>query len=52
VQFPPDVRFVLRQVDSTLVFYPWSPASSPDPKTADLAAAIATVGTEVPIPPG
>jgi hypothetical protein len=52
VQFPPDVRFVLRQVDATLVFYPWSPASSPDPKTADLAAAIATVGTEVPIPPG
>jgi hypothetical protein len=52
VQFPPDVRFVLRQVDSTLVFYPWSPASSPDPKSADLAAAIASVGTGVPIPPG
>ncbi len=51
VQFPPDVRFVLRQVGSTLVFYPWSPASSPDPRTSDLAAALATVGTGVPIPP-
>ncbi len=52
VQFPPDVRFVLRQVGSTLVFYPWSPASSPDPRTPDLAAALASVWSEVPIPPG
>jgi hypothetical protein len=52
IQFPPDVRFVLRQVGATLVFYPWSPASSPDPKTPDLAAALASVGTDVPIPPG
>jgi len=52
IQFPPDVRFVLQQVGATLVFYPWSPASSPDPKTSDLAAALASVGTEVPIPPG
>jgi len=52
VQFPPDVRFVLRQVGSTLVFYPWSPASSPDPKTPDVAAALASVGSEVPIPRG
>jgi len=52
VQFPPDVRFVLRQVGSTLVFYPWSPASSPDPKTPNVAAALASVGSEVPIPRG
>ena len=52
VQFPPDVRFVLRQVGSTLVFYPWSPASSPDPRTPDLAAALASVGSEVAIPRG
>ncbi len=52
VQYPPDVRFVLRQVGSTLVFFPWSPGSSPDPRTADVAAAVATVGTEVPIPGG
>jgi hypothetical protein len=52
VQYPPDVRFVLRQVGSTIVFYPWSPASSPDTKTPDLAAALAAVGSGVPIPPG
>jgi hypothetical protein len=52
VQYPPDVRHVLRQVGSTLVFFPWSPASSPDPRTEDVAAALATVGTEVPIPRG
>jgi hypothetical protein len=52
VQYPPDVRFVLRQVGSTLVFYPWSQGSSRDPRAADVAAAVATVGTEVPIPRG
>ena len=51
VQYPPDVQFVLHQVGSTLVFYAWSPASSPDPRTPDLAAAIASVGSSVPIPP-
>jgi hypothetical protein len=52
VQFPPDARFVIRQVGSTLVFFAWSPASSPDPKTPDVAAALASVGSEVPIPRG
>lgn len=52
VQYPPDVRHVLRQVGSTVAFFPWSPGSSPDERTADVAAAVATVGTEVPIPRG
>ncbi len=52
VQYPPDVRLVLRQAGSTVVFFPWSPASSPDSRTADLAAAVASVGTEVRIPRG
>ena len=52
IQFPPDVRFVLRQAGSTLVFFPWSPASSPDPRTPAVAAALASVGSEVAIPPG
>jgi hypothetical protein len=52
VQYPPDVRHVLRQVGSTVVFFPWSPGSSPDERTPDVAAAVATVGTEVPIPRG
>jgi len=50
VQYPPDTEHVLRQVASTVVFFPWSPGSSPDPRTADIAAAVATVGTEVPVP--
>lgn len=52
VQYPPDVRHVIRQVGSTVVFFPWSPASSPDAGTADVAAAVVTVGTEVPLPRG
>jgi hypothetical protein len=52
VQYAPDVRFVLQQVGSTLVFYPWSPASSPDPKTPIVATALATVGSGVAIPRG
>ncbi len=52
VRYPPDVRHVIRQVGSTVVFFPWSPASSPDARTADVAAAVATVGTEVPLPRG
>jgi len=46
------VRHVIRQVGSTVVFFAWSPASSPDARTAEVAAAVATVGTEVPIPRG
>jgi hypothetical protein len=52
VQYPPDTRHVLRQAGSTVVFFPWSPASAADPRTADVAAAVATVGTEVPLPRG
>ncbi|MFH1475321.1 MAG: hypothetical protein ABIG85_05620 [Chloroflexota bacterium] len=52
VQYAPDVRHVIRRVGSTVVFFPWSPASSPDARTADVAAAVATVGTEVPLPRG
>jgi hypothetical protein len=52
VQYPSDVRHVIRQVGSTIVFFPWSPASSPDARTAAVAAAVATVGTEVPLPRG
>jgi hypothetical protein len=52
VQYPPDTRHVLRQAGSTVVVFPWSPASSVDPRAADVAAAVATVGTEVPIPRG
>ncbi len=45
VQFPPDTRFVLRQVGSTLVFYHWSPAGSTDPTAGRVADVLATLGS-------
>jgi hypothetical protein len=47
IQYPRDARFVLRQVDRTLVFFPWSPSVSPDPEVARLADTLSTVGTAV-----
>ncbi len=52
VQYPTDVRFVLRQVGTTIVLFAWSPASSSDPRTEAAANALATVGSEVAIPRG
>lgn len=50
VQFQPDTRFVLRQLGSTVVFFTWSPANSPDPRTADIQKALETVGVGIPVP--
>jgi hypothetical protein len=49
VQFVPDSVHTLRQVGSSLVFFTWSPANSPDPRTADIATALQTLGTAIPI---
>jgi hypothetical protein len=48
VQYPRDARFVLRRVGTTLVFFPWSPLASPDPRVAQLADVLATIGEPVP----
>lgn len=50
VQFPPDSRFVIRQVGPTVVFFAWSPANSPDPRTAEIQKALETVGIGIPVP--
>jgi hypothetical protein len=50
VQFPPDSRFIIRQVGQTLVFFAWSPANSSDLRTADIQRALETVGTGIPVP--
>jgi hypothetical protein len=50
VQFPINTRFVIRQVGTTIVFYAWSPDNSPDPRTADIQAALETFGTGIAIP--
>lgn len=50
VQFGPGSRYVLRLVGATVIFFTWSPDSSPDPRTASIDQALSTIGTAVPIP--
>jgi hypothetical protein len=50
VQFPPDSRFVLRQLGPTVVFFAWSPANSPDERTPEVQRALETIGTAIAIP--
>lgn len=50
VQFTPDSRFVIRVIGATAVFFAWAPASSPDPRTTAIAAALETVGLAIPVP--
>lgn len=44
VQFPSDAQFILRQLGTTLVFYPWSPGSVTDARAPEIATALQTVG--------
>ena len=44
IQYPRDTQFVIRRQGSTLVFLAWSPTADADPRVADMAAAIETVG--------
>jgi len=50
VQFPPDSRFVIRQLDTTVILFSWSPANSPDSRTAQIQPALETLGIPVAIP--
>lgn len=50
VQFPPDTQSVIRQIDTTVIVYSWSPVNSTDPHASAIATDLATVGIEVPIP--
>ncbi|MBA3877512.1 MAG: hypothetical protein C0498_11390 [Anaerolinea sp.] len=50
VQFPPDSKFVIRVVGSTAVFFTWSQANAPDPRTATVAIALESLGLGVPVP--
>jgi hypothetical protein len=47
IAYPRDSQFVIRRIGTTLVFYPWSAEASADPRVADLAAALETLGTSV-----
>lgn len=51
VLFTPDTQFRLRVVGSTVVFYAWAPANSPDVARATaVATALESLGFGVPIP--
>jgi hypothetical protein len=50
VQFPNDARFVIRVVGPTVVFFTWSPAASPDARTASIATALESLGLGVTVP--
>ena len=50
VQFPPDARFALRLIGSTVVFSSWSAANAPDPADGErLMVLLDGVGIAVPI---
>ncbi len=51
VQFQPDAQFVIRVVGSTVVFYAWSLANSPDvARAVAIGAALETLGFGAPVP--
>jgi hypothetical protein len=51
VQFTPDTQFTIRVVGSTVVFYDWAAANSPDAaKAKAVSTALETLGFSVPIP--
>jgi hypothetical protein len=49
VQFPNGTQFVMRQLGTAIAFYSWVPGSSPDPATPDIATALKTLGSEIPV---
>jgi hypothetical protein len=49
VQFPPGSHFVLRMVDTTVIFFTWSPGGSPDQRTHLIEGALNTIGIAVPV---
>ncbi|MEO7663640.1 MAG: hypothetical protein ABIV26_00820, partial [Candidatus Limnocylindrales bacterium] len=50
VQFPPNSQFVLRVAGSTVVFFTWSPDTSPDARTPRIGDALSTIGVGVTVP--
>jgi len=44
IGYPADAQFVLRRMGNTLIFFPWSPAVSPDPAVARLASVLTGLG--------
>jgi hypothetical protein len=49
IQFPPGSHFVIRTVDTTVIFFTWSPGASPDQRTHLIEDALNTIGIGVPV---
>ena len=49
IQFAPGSHFVIRLVDTTMIFFTWSPGTSPDLQQQKVEDAINGVGVGVPI---
>jgi hypothetical protein len=50
VNFPIDTRFTVRRVESTVVFFHWSPSNWPDPRSPEIQAVLDGVGEGIPVP--
>jgi hypothetical protein len=48
IQFPPGSHFVIRIVDTTVIFFTWAPGASPDQRTHLIEDTLNTVGIAVP----
>ena len=49
IQFPPGSHFVIRTVDTTMIFFTWSPGAAPDQRTHLIEDALNRVGLAVPV---
>ena len=49
IQFTPGSHFVIRIIDTAVVFFTWSPGASPDLQQQHVEDALNTLGTPVPI---
>jgi len=49
IQFPPGSHFVIRTVDTTMIFFTWAPGSAPDQRTHLIEDALNTIGIAVPV---
>jgi hypothetical protein len=49
IQFPPGSHFVIRLVDTTMIFFTWSPGTSPDLQQQKIEDALNGLGVAVPI---
>lgn len=50
IQFPPGSHFLIRIIDTAVVFFTWAPGTSPDQQQQHIEDALSALGIPVPIP--